>query len=931
MISTLLLLSMLGPAGAQSTSDWGAGGLAGPKAAPAKRPAAAGAGGRSELPPGAEEAFRAARRASEKKNWAKAAEEYGAVLRDHPKHVNSVLGLGHVLEESGNRDAAIAAYGRLPKHPGAMEAKGFLLEKTSPRRAAALYRELQQLRPDDADPHIFEARALLRVKGAFGNDPDSPTGPVMAAESIDRYLQLVQSEPDTNVILDAVGALVSLNEGGKAEVLLERFLQKWEHVEDGPAFKRRLREIEVERLASGYGVGGAEPLTEELLKQVEEARELAAEGDLGGALLDLQAVVQDAPKSAEAWAALGDIRELLGQVREAETAFAWATALEPEEATWHVRLGLLLEGAYGGKRDPDARDQLRTAVSLRPNQADLRFHLGRLHHSLREYDRALEHYQAYIEAEPGGDLAGVAAEAVEALSRRAPPPIGPVSGGARPSDVPDEALTHYNTARVYRDQGNLKQARDELSKALEAAPEWVAAVNLEAAIELSEGDTEGAISVWERSLKMDPTQARIRLSIGEIQRSRGDLGLARDTLARAAADGAADAFYLLAEMAYTEHSYLEAEELLASFFSRSTGGLRRDPAQALQQRVKTRLLQIKAAIGGSLALAIALVAGFVLRRRTSASLDALIQAAPEASHDVARVVSSIRHELLKHNTSLLDEMAEALDKGEDHAVSWGANRLFGGPDQPGISARFRTYRRELERLGRRHGVRLDLRRTDPVFAPIHEALSALAGLEKVLRSPPKRQGARERAADALRGISLVLNDESYKSLGDLLLSLGSLEINQSRIEAIDARVRAEPGVDTQSLGPLELVLPSGPVYARVFAGDLNDITANLLRNAYGAIGDGGRVGLAVVEVVDPITGIAAIELRFRDTADGAISDSILHGRGIGRGLGLTRELVSRHEGTIHVEPEPGWSKAIVVSLAMVDQAVEAVVELEEGS
>jgi nitrogen-specific signal transduction histidine kinase len=78
-----------------------------------------------------------------------------------------------------------------------------------------------------------------------------------------------------------------------------------------------------------------------------------------------------------------------------------------------------------------------------------------------------------------------------------------------------------------------------------------------------------------------------------------------------------------------------------------------------------------------------------------------------------------------------------------------------------------------------------------------------------------------------------------------------------------------------------------------------------------------------------ITGLATVELRFQDTADGNLTDAMLHGRSIGRGLGLTVDLVTRHEGTIHVEAEPGWSKAIVVSLQRVEAVAEPVAVLAE--
>ena len=70
-----------------------------------------------------------------------------------------------------------------------------------------------------------------------------------------------------------------------------------------------------------------------------------------------------------------------------------------------------------------------------------------------------------------------------------------------------------------------------------------------------------------------------------------------------------------------------------------------------------------------------------------------------------------------------------------------------------VEVRFKEYRRGLERLGRRHGVRLDLRRTDPVFAPMHEALTALKAESEATEAAAARAAttALEQAAAAGRG------------------------------------------------------------------------------------------------------------------------------------------------------------------------------------
>ena len=103
----------------------------------------------------------------------------------------------------------------------------------------------------------------------------------------------------------------------------------------------------------------------------------------------------------------------------------------------------------------------------------------------------------------------------------------------------------------------------------------------------------------------------------------------------------------------------------------------------------------------------------------------------------------------------------------------------------------------------------------------------------------------------------------------------------------------------------------------MFRADLDDILANLYRNALAAGARGVDVQLG--EAVDPITGQPWVELRVRDDAPGTLTNAMIRGRYIGRGLGLAVDLLNRHGGTIHVEPD-GERKAVVVQLPAVEAA-----------
>ena len=64
--------------------------------------------------------------------------------------------------------------------------------------------------------------------------------------------------------------------------------------------------------------------------------------------------------------------------------------------------------------------------------------------------------------------------------------------------------------------------------------------------------------------------------------------------------------------------------------------------------------------------------------------------------------------------------------------------------------------------------------------------------------------------------------------------------------------------------------------------------------------------------IDDITGLGSIAIRIKDRSPEQLSNEMLRGRYVERGMGITVDLLSRYDGSIGVEPEPGWSKAVVL-------------------
>lgn len=855
------------------------------------------------LPPVARQQMELARAKEAAGQLRRAEAGYTLVLSRAPGFVPAVMGLGRVRSAQGDAAGAAQAYGQLPSEAEAVEALAVLVEEDDPTRAAALYEKLVSLRPGTASAYGPLAQARARAGDLDG-----------AQAALETWVALSPDAAAPEVFLALGIAMRAAGREAEGVAQLERALAL---DPDGPLaaeVRGRLDRIAVEQAARLLGLGGAEPLPPSLRQELDLAGREAAAGDLDAARNRLEAVVQQAPRSSEARAALGDVLLAQGAVAEAERSLGWAVALEPDQSEWHARLGLLLADQYGGRRHPEAADALRRALALRPGWPALQLHLGTVLQEQGAWEDALQALRACVRLDPDGPEGAEARVRIADLTREAPEPpdVTPVAGP--PGDVSDAALEGYRIARIYLDRGDTVRARAELLPVQKLAPDWPAVLNLEAALALREGNEQRAVAAWERSLVEDPAQPRVKLVLGELARRDGDRPRATRLLSEAAVEGASDAHYQLAAMAFEEHRIFDAREELAAFLAASTGGLNYQPALQLERTVKRRILALEAGVGGGAAALLLGLLGLVGWRRSGQPLEALVRAAPEASHDVARVLSAIRHEVLKHNTTLLDEVAHALEHGDHHAVAFAASRLFGRADDPdgGVVRRFEAYLSTLQRMGRQHRVRLDLRRRDPVLSPMWREMRRLRGLEQALRRPAS---AGSGAADALREVGVALNDTGYQALGVLVRRLGTLRLLPARLEAVADRVRQEPGFAGRALPEFEVEGPAAGLPARVLSGDLDDVIANLVRNAWRA--GATRTGARLDEEDDPITGLEHVALRFLDDAPGTLTDAMIHQRGIGRGLGLVVDLVTRHDGSIGVEHAPaelaaGWTKAVVV-------------------
>lgn len=828
--------------------------------------------------------------------WPSAEVGYKLVHQADPTFLPASLGLARALAAQGRVDEAAELYRSLGLEPDAVEGLARLVEARDPAEALRLWVQLETLRL--GDPTAWCAEARLRAK-----DPgDLPA----ALAAWDRCSVLSGATvPDLtalNLVLDALtpaGAVLDPAAGDQAATLVDEAVGRWPEI--APAFQARRDRLEIERTARDVVLGGGEPLSAEDEGRVRTARAMLASNPAQARAI-AESLVARQPRSAEAHGVLSDANSGVDWA-EAEVHAKLACDLDPDDASNHLRVARVLHAAYAGRRDAEALVALRQAAALRPDEPAILLQLVDLESANSGWDRAEAALARWLELSPDPALVPAATARLQALRRKPPAPRPPVA--ATPAGIPSDALNAWRVARVYLDRGDLLAARAELDVALARAPGVPALLNLDARLRREAGDVPGAIAAWKASLALDDDQGNVHLALGESLEAKGEPEAALEHYRRAATAGEADAHYFLARAADALGDWRTVRsELVAFDAAGGASSLYAVAAGELGRKAQQHALTVESVGVGLLLTVLAIPTGWALWRRGGVTLRAMLDRAPGSWHDAARILAAVRHEVLKHNTTVLPDIARALEHGD--AAPWNAWRAGAGA----LLTRFDGYIGALESLGAQHGVRLAADR-DPVLAPMRSALKALVRAAGRGRPP--------RPAD-LREYSAVLNGQGYAALGTLVTEICILPVQPDHVAAVYARVGAEPGFGGE-VAPLTVSGEPGQV--RLFRGDLEDILANLFRNALAA--GASRVDVVLGEDTDPVTGHAWFEIRVEDDAPGQLTTAMIRSRYISRGLGLAVDLLNRHGGTIRVDSLPAapgerTRKAVVVQLPAVEAA-----------
>ncbi|PRQ03708.1 tetratricopeptide repeat protein [Enhygromyxa salina] len=781
----------------------------------------------------------------------------------------------------------------------AAEAEVARVEQQQHRHLAAAVAHLDAYRQECRAREAVPKLAALELEGALHRRLEQPQ------EAVAVYERILVLHPD--------------------ELEAARDAKKW--IDE---LQIQLAVAEIQELQGGRPTPAAEAAYDRGLRALRRR-------DLATARSELEIAVGDSPWYPRAHYYLGEVYARSEDFPAAIESFKRAIAMERYDYATHMALGLLYKKEFSGAEDEQARTHLDMALRLRPDLHVLRFHLGELY-ARSDKEQAIEHFRDYLEfADADEPKREAAREAIAALQREVeedvpfvPPPL--------PSDVGrlDPEL-HRLISEAYvlgAEHGEWDRAETLLLRAREKFPRETALLNMLAQVVYVQDGRQGQARVyWDESLAVDPNQMEVHERLGLML---ADSKEGRSHLRTAAELGSVIARYRVAKLLWDNLELWAASEQL-DIYLREAGpyDVYWDAAQELRGHMDAVFLKIYLAMGVGSLILLSIPLALIWRRVRGASLPQLLERSPTCFPEVARILSLIRHEILKHNTAFLSDVGRALELDEPDAEARAtllARRLFGDDVEPehdphrgerrGIHGRFLGYVAELEQVARAHGVTLNLRRKDPTFKAMLRAFDDVAAKAKWLRHPGGLRASKKlELAKVLLRAGDVLGRRAFDRLSEVIQRLCIARVDPEFIASVYEQVATEDKFATVQIAPLSIEGQGEQV--RIFRTDLHDILANVLRNSLmsSAMYAQPPIGLGVelATEIDDITGLSTLAIRIKDHSPERLTSEMLRGRYVERGMGITADLLSRYDGSIAVEPEAGWEKAVVLRFFALDE------------
>jgi tetratricopeptide (TPR) repeat protein len=326
---------------------------------------------------------------------------------------------------------------------------------------------------------------------------------------------------------------------------------------EGVTARNRLIDI---AFAQGRDADAQKLIAEVLQKNPRDADALTrraqmelAKGDSAAAIGDLRAVLRDHPKAVNLQQFLAQAYWANGEPALAEQSLHAALDVAPDSVPVSLDLAKLL---LDTRRTDQAVELLEGTVRKAPQDGEARAMLVRAYLAKQDYASVRTAAQDLQTLVPKSDLGpyflGVAAagqnkldeaqKAFEQALSLQPKAFEPLSALARldlARGQPQQAITLVKAAadgdssdarvlnllgELYLGQKELDHAKDALTRATTAAPKWWVPLRNLALVELTAGDTTGAVASFQAGLKLAPTEPQLVSELASFYEGHGRAG-----------------------------------------------------------------------------------------------------------------------------------------------------------------------------------------------------------------------------------------------------------------------------------------------------------------------------------------------------------------------------------------------------------------------
>ncbi len=663
-----------------------------------------------------------------------------------------------------------------------------------------------------------------------------------------------------------------------------------------------------------------------------------------------------APAYPEAMSAYGDLLYRTGRRAKAELYYLRALSLLKEDPDIYFRLARMYLTNIGTdkkeiKQASAAVLFLRRALELRPQWNELELELALALRQTGDVSDALVHVKKFL-ASVGGethkkDRALKLKRSLEMLispAELANLDFNDDSFMGNKDNMPQELIEGLQKARAHLKNGQL----DSAMAALEVIPDKLkntTVINLEGRILLGAGKTVEAVHFLKKSLLKDEKQPVIHEQLGLALITLGNFNDAKLHFERARELGDEDATYQLIKLVTGTHKgelflllhdlknirkLINARDSLRRFIVNNHQSVYRSEARSLATAINKRVKNVAYLFFSFMAIVLLIVIVIIYRIWGGINLKRLILDYPDAGIQIQRVLSAVRHEVLKHNTMMLKGLVDAMEQGEDVAERMAhVSRRISGGDSGGVSAKLLYYVKQLEQIGDAHKRRLNLKRKDSAVSPLLKGMALVVSSSSLMENFDKLGGSsKKRVLRRLRRASLMLNVEGYEAVRALLDNLRILNVDSDLMKSIFNRCIMESSFAGYNIAPVQIDINpniNSTIKVAVPRSAFEDIVTNLVRNAiqssilYGDSFTGIDIGLELDIEIDMVTGFERLIVYVKDKAKREITAEMLRGRYIEEGLGLTADLITMYDGTLDViHLDKPWIKAVIVKLPIAD-------------